>query len=89
MQHGEAPLGDPQKRGEKVEVSHDWLEDAVVTTAPPPGQRHPVRMTVQSVETTVSLLQTWLSEVEGKQNSRGDRRHSADNHHHTPQGRER
>lgn len=33
--------------------------------------------------------QTWLSEVEGKQSSRGDRRHSADNHHHTPQGRER
>ncbi|KAI4828815.1 hypothetical protein KUCAC02_022887 [Chaenocephalus aceratus] len=32
--------------------------------------------------------ETWLSEVEGKQSSRGDRRHSADNHHHTPQGRE-
>lgn len=32
--------------------------------------------------------QTWLSEVEGKQSSR-DRRHSADNHHRTPQGRER
>lgn len=40
---------------------------------------------------TLSSLyrQTWLSEVEGKQSSRGDRRHSADNHHHTPQGRER
>ncbi|XP_034440129.1 formin-binding protein 1-like isoform X1 [Hippoglossus hippoglossus] len=32
--------------------------------------------------------ESWLSEVEGKQSSRGDRRHSADNHHQTPQGRE-
>lgn len=32
--------------------------------------------------------QTWLAEVEGKQSSR-DRRHSADNHHRAPQGRER
>ncbi|XP_060933515.1 formin-binding protein 1-like isoform X2 [Limanda limanda] len=32
--------------------------------------------------------ETWLSEVEGKHSSRGDRRHSADNHHQTPQGRE-
>ncbi|CAG5863239.1 unnamed protein product [Menidia menidia] len=37
---------------------------------------------------TLGVRQTWLSEVEGKQSSRGDRRHSADNHHHTPQGRE-
>lgn len=38
---------------------------------------------------SLSLFQTWLSEVEGKQSSRGDRRPSTDNHQHTPQGRER
>lgn len=37
-------------------------------------------------DVTCAPQQTWLSEVEGKQSSR---RHSADNHHRAPQGRER
>ncbi|XP_054459531.1 formin-binding protein 1-like isoform X2 [Anoplopoma fimbria] len=43
---------------------------------------------MEKLRSEIHKNETWLSEVEGKQSSRGDRRHSADNHHHTPQGRE-
>uniref|UniRef100_A0A3Q1G7U5 Formin binding protein 1-like n=1 Tax=Acanthochromis polyacanthus TaxID=80966 RepID=A0A3Q1G7U5_9TELE len=43
---------------------------------------------MEKLRSEIHKNETWLSEVEGKQGSRGDRRHSADNHHHTPQGRE-
>ncbi|XP_038151008.1 formin-binding protein 1-like isoform X2 [Cyprinodon tularosa] len=43
---------------------------------------------IQKLRSEIHKNETWLSEVEGKQSSRGDRRHSADNHHHTPHGRE-
>ncbi|KAG7514235.1 formin-binding protein 1-like isoform X2 [Solea senegalensis] len=43
---------------------------------------------MEKLRSEIHRNETWLSEVEGKQSSRGDRRHSADNHHHTPQGRE-
>ncbi|XP_034002748.1 formin-binding protein 1-like isoform X2 [Trematomus bernacchii] len=43
---------------------------------------------IEKLRSEIHKNETWLSEVEGKQSSRGDRRHSADNHHHTPQGRE-
>uniref|UniRef100_A0A3P9QHL1 Formin binding protein 1-like n=1 Tax=Poecilia reticulata TaxID=8081 RepID=A0A3P9QHL1_POERE len=43
---------------------------------------------IQKLRSEIHKNETWLSEVEGKQSSRGDRRHSADNHQHTPQGRE-
>ncbi|KAM4574663.1 formin-binding protein 1-like isoform 2-T2 [Fundulus diaphanus] len=42
---------------------------------------------MQKLRSEIHKNESWLSEVEGKQSSRGDRRHSADNHHHTP-GRE-
>ncbi|XP_061739805.1 formin-binding protein 1-like isoform X3 [Nerophis ophidion] len=42
---------------------------------------------MEKLRSEIHRHETWLSEVEGKQSSR-DRRHSADNHHHTPQGRE-
>ncbi|XP_062419241.1 formin-binding protein 1-like isoform X2 [Pungitius pungitius] len=44
--------------------------------------------TMEKLRSEIHKNETWLSEVEGKQSSRGDRRHSADSHHHTPQGRE-
>uniref|UniRef100_A0A8C5A222 Transducer of Cdc42-dependent actin assembly protein 1 n=1 Tax=Gadus morhua TaxID=8049 RepID=A0A8C5A222_GADMO len=44
---------------------------------------------MEKLRSEIHKNESWLSEVEGKQSSRGDRRHSADNHHHTPQGRER
>ncbi|XP_035766674.1 formin-binding protein 1-like isoform X1 [Neolamprologus brichardi] len=43
---------------------------------------------MEKLRSEIHKNETWLSEVEGKQSSRGDRRHSADNHHHGPQGRE-
>ncbi|KAL6108350.1 fnbp1l [Pungitius sinensis] len=43
---------------------------------------------MEKLRSEIHKNETWLSEVEGKQSSRGDRRHSADSHHHTPQGRE-
>ncbi|XP_030228762.1 formin-binding protein 1-like isoform X2 [Gadus morhua] len=43
---------------------------------------------MEKLRSEIHKNESWLSEVEGKQSSRGDRRHSADNHHHTPQGRE-
>ncbi|KAM7013246.1 formin-binding protein 1-like isoform 2-T2 [Tautogolabrus adspersus] len=43
---------------------------------------------MEKLRSEIHKNETWLSEVEGKQSSRGDRRHSADNHHHAPQGRE-
>ncbi|XP_078025128.1 formin-binding protein 1-like isoform X3 [Epinephelus lanceolatus] len=43
---------------------------------------------MEKLRSEIHKNETWLAEVEGKQSSRGDRRHSADNHHHTPQGRE-
>ncbi|XP_069376793.1 formin-binding protein 1-like isoform X4 [Paralichthys olivaceus] len=43
---------------------------------------------MEKLRSEIHKNETWLSEVEGKQSSRGDRRHSADNHHQTPQGRE-
>ncbi|CAL8307336.1 unnamed protein product [Lota lota] len=43
---------------------------------------------MEKLRSEIHKNESWLSEVEGKQISRGDRRHSADNHHHTPQGRE-
>ncbi|MEQ2225442.1 Formin-binding protein 1-like, partial [Ilyodon furcidens] len=43
---------------------------------------------IQKLRSEIHKNESWLSEVEGKQSSRGDRRHSADNHHHTPHGRE-
>ncbi|XP_034386508.1 formin-binding protein 1-like isoform X3 [Cyclopterus lumpus] len=43
---------------------------------------------MEKLRSEIHKNETWLSEVEGKQSTRGDRRHSADNHHHTPQGRE-
>uniref|UniRef100_G3NRG1 Transducer of Cdc42-dependent actin assembly protein 1 n=1 Tax=Gasterosteus aculeatus aculeatus TaxID=481459 RepID=G3NRG1_GASAC len=43
---------------------------------------------MEKLRSEIHKNETWLSEVEGKQSSRGDRRHSADNHHHTPIGRE-
>ncbi|XP_067368995.1 formin-binding protein 1-like isoform X2 [Channa argus] len=43
---------------------------------------------MEKLRSEIHKNETWLSEVEGKQSSRGDRRHSADNHQHTPQGRE-
>uniref|UniRef100_A0A3Q3VT63 Uncharacterized protein n=1 Tax=Mola mola TaxID=94237 RepID=A0A3Q3VT63_MOLML len=43
---------------------------------------------MEKLRSEIHKNETWLSEVEGKQSSRGDRRHSADNNHHTPQGRE-
>ncbi|KAF7648632.1 hypothetical protein LDENG_00153870, partial [Lucifuga dentata] len=43
---------------------------------------------MEKLRSEIHKNETWLSEVEGKQSSRGDRRHSADNHHNTPQGRE-
>ncbi|KAA8589420.1 hypothetical protein FQN60_012785, partial [Etheostoma spectabile] len=43
---------------------------------------------MEKLRSEIHKNETWLSEVEGKQSSRGDRRHSADNHHHTPPGRE-
>lgn len=53
-------------------------------------KRRSRRMDGWMVDRDAVCPQTWLSEVEGKQSSRGDRRHSADNHQqHTPQGRER
>uniref|UniRef100_A0A3Q2P820 Formin binding protein 1-like n=1 Tax=Fundulus heteroclitus TaxID=8078 RepID=A0A3Q2P820_FUNHE len=42
---------------------------------------------MQKLRSEIHKNESWLSEVEGKQSSRGERRHSADNHHHTP-GRE-
>ncbi|XP_055364155.1 formin-binding protein 1-like [Betta splendens] len=43
---------------------------------------------MEKLRSEIHKNETWLSEVEGKPSSRGERRHSADNHHHTPQGRE-
>ncbi|KAM6921403.1 formin-binding protein 1-like [Xenentodon cancila] len=43
---------------------------------------------MEKLRSEIHKNETWLAEVEGKQSSRGDRRHSADNHQHTPQGRE-
>ncbi|XP_034736585.1 formin-binding protein 1-like isoform X1 [Etheostoma cragini] len=43
---------------------------------------------MEKLRSEIHKNETWLSEVEGKQSSRGDRRHSADNHHPTPPGRE-
>ncbi|XP_061635686.1 formin-binding protein 1-like isoform X3 [Phyllopteryx taeniolatus] len=43
---------------------------------------------MEKLRSEIHKYEAWLSEVEGKQASR-DRRHSADNHHPTPQGRER
>uniref|UniRef100_A0A1A8EY73 Formin binding protein 1-like n=1 Tax=Nothobranchius korthausae TaxID=1143690 RepID=A0A1A8EY73_9TELE len=43
---------------------------------------------IQRLRSKIHKNESWLSEVEGKQSSRGDRRLSADNHHHTPHGRE-
>ncbi|KAK0142531.1 Formin-binding protein 1-like [Merluccius polli] len=43
---------------------------------------------MEKLRSEIHKNESWLSEVEGKQSTRGDRRHSADNHHHTPQGRE-
>ncbi|XP_029938518.1 formin-binding protein 1-like isoform X2 [Salarias fasciatus] len=43
---------------------------------------------MEKLRSEIHRNETWLSEVEGKQSSRGDRRHSADNHHPAPQGRE-
>nr|XP_054608024.1 formin-binding protein 1-like isoform X2 [Nothobranchius furzeri] len=43
---------------------------------------------IQRLRSEIHKNESWLSEVEGKQSSRGDRRLSTDNHHHTPHGRE-
>uniref|UniRef100_A0A3P9LT50 Formin binding protein 1-like n=1 Tax=Oryzias latipes TaxID=8090 RepID=A0A3P9LT50_ORYLA len=43
---------------------------------------------MEKLRSEIHKNETWLSEVEGKQSSRGDRRPSTDNHQHTPQGRE-
>ncbi|XP_028300259.1 formin-binding protein 1-like isoform X3 [Gouania willdenowi] len=43
---------------------------------------------MEKLRSEIHRHESWLSEVEGKQSSRGDRRHSVDNHHQTPQGRE-
>ncbi|XP_037830189.1 formin-binding protein 1-like isoform X1 [Kryptolebias marmoratus] len=43
---------------------------------------------IQKLRSEIHRNESWLSEVEGKQSSRGDRRHSTDNHHQTPHGRE-
>ncbi|XP_076010611.1 formin-binding protein 1-like isoform X1 [Genypterus blacodes] len=43
---------------------------------------------MEKLRSEIHRNETWLSEVEGKQSSRGDRRHSADNHNPAPQGRE-
>uniref|UniRef100_A0A1A7XBI5 Formin binding protein 1-like n=1 Tax=Iconisemion striatum TaxID=60296 RepID=A0A1A7XBI5_9TELE len=43
---------------------------------------------IQKLRSEIHKNESWLSEVEGKQSSRGDRRPSTDNHHHTPHGRE-
>ncbi|XP_034035345.1 formin-binding protein 1-like isoform X3 [Thalassophryne amazonica] len=43
---------------------------------------------MEKLRSEIHKNEAWLSEVEGKQNSRGDRRHSADNNHPAPQGRE-
>lgn len=43
---------------------------------------------MEKLRSEIHRNETWLSEVEGKPSSRGDRRHSADNHQQTPQGRE-
>ncbi|CAN9501016.1 unnamed protein product [Ophioblennius macclurei] len=43
---------------------------------------------MEKLRSEIHKNESWLSEVEGKQSSRGDRRHSADNQHNAPQGRE-
>ncbi|XP_037553860.1 formin-binding protein 1-like [Nematolebias whitei] len=43
---------------------------------------------IQRLRSEIHRNESWLSEVEGKQSSRGDRRHSTDNHQQTPHGRE-
>uniref|UniRef100_A0A3Q3N232 F-BAR domain-containing protein n=1 Tax=Mastacembelus armatus TaxID=205130 RepID=A0A3Q3N232_9TELE len=44
---------------------------------------------MEKLRSEIHKNETWLSEVEGKQSSRGDRRHSADNHHpHSSRQRE-
>uniref|UniRef100_A0A8C9TL84 Formin-binding protein 1-like n=1 Tax=Scleropages formosus TaxID=113540 RepID=A0A8C9TL84_SCLFO len=43
---------------------------------------------MERLRSEIHKNESWLSEVEGKQSSRGDRRPSAEVNHHTPHGRE-
>uniref|UniRef100_A0A4W4DWV5 Transducer of Cdc42-dependent actin assembly protein 1 n=1 Tax=Electrophorus electricus TaxID=8005 RepID=A0A4W4DWV5_ELEEL len=43
---------------------------------------------MEKLRSEIHKNETWLSEVEGKQGSRGDRRPSGDVNHHAPHGRE-
>ncbi|MFT7808888.1 formin-binding protein 1-like isoform X3 [Arapaima gigas] len=43
---------------------------------------------MERLRSEIHKNESWLSEVEGKQSSRGDRRPSAEANHHTPHGRE-
>uniref|UniRef100_A0A8C7KU41 Formin binding protein 1-like n=1 Tax=Oncorhynchus kisutch TaxID=8019 RepID=A0A8C7KU41_ONCKI len=44
---------------------------------------------MEKLRSEIHKNESWLSEVEGKVSTRGDRRPSADVNHHTPHGRER
>ncbi|MBN3318820.1 FBP1L protein, partial [Atractosteus spatula] len=57
-----------------------------------PGSLQPkIAETISNIErlrVEIHKNEAWLSEVEGKQSARGDRRPSAEVNHHTPHGRE-